>query len=120
MYCLSRNTSQTKGTTSRRETRRGRREPPLPLSAKTAHKGCAMDGADAGTQRRRKGEAEAAQPAAFAERDEARARKHAPRNVEQVMSPEFKAWTRSSLIRNRSVPLRRAGRPERERGARTK
>ena len=73
---------------------------------------------DAGTQGRRRGEAEAAQPAAFAEREEAR--KHAPRDVEQAMNPEFKAWTRSSLIRNRPVPLRRAGRPERERGARTK
>ena len=52
---LSRNTSQTKGESSRRETRRGRREPPLPLSAKTAHKGCAMDGADAGTRGRRDG-----------------------------------------------------------------
>ena len=70
---------------------------------------------EAGTQGRRNGEAEAAQPAAFAEREEAR--KHAPRNVEQVMEhPEFKAWTSPSLIRNRSIPLRRAGGPERERG----
>ena len=70
---------------------------------------------DARTQGRRGGEAEAARPAAFAGRGEVR--KHAPRNVEQVMEhPEFKAWTSPSLIRNRSIPLRRAGGPERERG----
>jgi hypothetical protein len=48
------------------------------------------------TQGGRKGEAQVAQPAAFAEREEAW---NDPRlNVEQLMKPEFKAWTRSSLI----------------------
>ncbi len=48
------------------------------------------------TQGRRNGEAEVAQPAAFAEREEAW--NDPRRNVEQLMKPEFKAWTRSSLI----------------------
>ncbi len=51
------------------------------------------------TQGGRKGEAQVAQPAAFAEREEAW---NDPRlNVEQLMKPEFKAWTRSSLIQPR-------------------
>ena len=48
------------------------------------------------TQGGRKGEAQVAQPAALAEREEAW---NDPRlNIEQLMKPEFKAWTRSSLI----------------------
>ena len=48
------------------------------------------------TQGRRNGEAEVAQPAAFAEQEETW--NDPRRNVEQLMKPEFKAWTRSSLI----------------------
>ena len=48
------------------------------------------------TQGGRKGEAQVAQPAALAEREEAW---NDPRlNIEQLMKPEFKAWTRSSPI----------------------
>ena len=53
---------------------------------------------ETGTRTRggRKGEEQVAQPAAFAEREEA---KNDPRrNVEHRINPEFKAWTRSSLI----------------------
>ena len=48
------------------------------------------------TQRGRKGEEQVAQPAAFAEREEAW--NDPRRDVKQLMKPEFKAWTRSSLI----------------------
>ncbi len=56
---------------------------------------------ETGTRTRggRKGEEQVAQPAAFAEREEA---KNDPRrNVEHRINPEFKAWTRSSLIQPR-------------------
>ncbi len=51
---------------------------------------------DMRTQGGRKGEEQVAQPVAFAECEETW---NDPRlNVEHVMKPEFKAWTRSSLI----------------------
>ncbi len=54
---------------------------------------------DMRTQGRRNGEAQVAQPAALAEREETW--NDARRNVEHRINPEFKAWTRSSLIQPR-------------------
>ena len=66
----------------------------------------------------RKGEAQVAQPAAFAECEEAK--NDACRNVEHVMKTGVQGLDEVFSYPHKPIPLRRAGRPERQRGARTK
>ena len=70
------------------------------------------------TQGGRNGEAQVAQPAAFAEREETW---NDPRlNVEHVMKTEVQGLDEVFSYPHKPIPLRRAGRPERQRGAGTK
>ncbi len=66
----------------------------------------------------RKGEAQVAQPAAFAECEETW--NDPCRNVEHVMKTEVQGLDEVFSYPHTPIPLRRAGRPERQRGARTK
>ncbi len=66
----------------------------------------------------RKGEAQVAQPAAFAECEEAKSDPR--RNVEHVMKTGVQGLDEVFSYPHKPLPLRRAGRPERHRGAGTK
>ncbi len=70
------------------------------------------------TQGGRKGEAQVAQPAAFAECEEAW--NDPRRNVEHVMKTGVQGLDEVFSYPHKPIPLRRAGRSERQRGARTK
>ncbi len=65
-----------------------------------------------------KGEEQVAQPAAFAECEETW--NDPRRNVEHVMKTEVQGLDEVFSYPHKPIPLRRAGRPERQRGARTK
>ena len=75
---------------------------------------------ETGTRTRggRKGEAQVAQPAALAEREETR--NDPRRNVEQLMKTGVQGLDEVFSYPHKPIPLRRAGRPQRQRGARTK
>ena len=66
----------------------------------------------------RKGEEQVAQPAAYAECEEAW--NDPRRNVEQLMKTGVQGLDEVFSYPHKPIPLRRAGRPERQRGARTK
>ncbi len=70
------------------------------------------------TQGGRKGEAQVAQPAAYAEREEAW--NDPRRNVEHLMKTGVQGLDEVFSYPHKPIPLRRAGRPERQRGAGTK
>ena len=70
------------------------------------------------TQGGRKGEAQVAQPAAFAECEEAW--NDPRRNVEHLMKTGVQGLDDAVSYPHKPTPLRRAGRPERQRGAGTK
>ncbi len=96
------------------------------VTASSAQRGDGAEGMRTGRRRRgetrtqggRKGEEQVAQPAAYAECEEAW--NDPRRNVEHVMKTGVQGLDEVFSYPHKPIPLRRAGRPERQRGARTK